>query len=109
MICVGIYAVPVSYTHLDVYKRQLLRRWKRDYAPKMPEEAWHPLFVEALQKQSHVEYLLDVLLSPDMEERLHRFRVFTLKARQNLSTYTAQYRLYKAAGYGLFLCFWVKK
>ena len=39
------------------------------YAPKMPEEAWHPLFVEALQKQSHVEYLLDVLLSPDMEER----------------------------------------
>ena len=33
------------------------------------EEAWHPLFVEALQKQSHVEYLLDVLLSPDMEER----------------------------------------
>ena len=21
----------------------LLRRWKRDYAPKMPEEAWHPL------------------------------------------------------------------
>ena len=42
----------------------LLRRWKRDYAPKMPEEAWHPLFVEALQKQSHVEYLLDVLLVP---------------------------------------------
>ena len=47
----------------------LLRRWKRDYAPKTPEEEWHPLFVEALQKQSHVEYLLDVLLSPDMEER----------------------------------------
>ena len=32
----------------------LLRRWKRDYAPKTPEEEWHPLFVEALQKQSHV-------------------------------------------------------
>ena len=31
--------------------------------------AFHPLFVEALQKQDHVEYLLDVLLSPDMEER----------------------------------------
>ena len=28
----------------------LLRRWKRDYAPKTPEEEWHPLFVEALQK-----------------------------------------------------------
>ena len=39
----------------------LLRRWKRDYAPKTPDEEWHPLFVEVLQKQSHVEYLLDVL------------------------------------------------
>ena len=47
----------------------LLRRWKRDYAPKTPEEAWHPLFVEALQRMSHVEYLLDVLLFSDMGER----------------------------------------
>ena len=47
----------------------LLRRWKRDYAPKGPEEEWNPLFVEALQKQDYVDYLLDVLLSPDMEER----------------------------------------
>ena len=54
----------------------LLRRWKRDYAPKMPEEAWHPLFVEALQKQSHVEYLLDVLLSPDKERLFQLHAVF---------------------------------
>ena len=27
------------------------------------------MFVEALQKQDYVEYLLDTLLSPDMEER----------------------------------------
>ena len=47
----------------------LLRRWKRDYAPKTPDEDFHPLFVEALQKQAYVDYLLDVLLSPDMEER----------------------------------------
>ena len=40
-----------------------------DYAPKTPDEEWHPLFVEALQKQSHVEYLLDVLLFSDMRER----------------------------------------
>ena len=46
----------------------LLRRWKRDYAPKTPDEEWHPLLVEALQKQSHVEYLLDVLLFSDMRE-----------------------------------------
>ena len=46
----------------------LLRRWKRDYAPKTPDEEWHPLFVEALQKQAHVEYLLDVLLFYDTKE-----------------------------------------
>ena len=46
----------------------LLRRWKRDYAPKTPDKEWHPLFVEALQKQAHVEYLLDVLLFGDTEE-----------------------------------------
>ena len=33
-----------------------------DYAPHSPEEAFHPRFVEALQKQDQVEYLLDVLL-----------------------------------------------
>ena len=49
--------------------RNLLRRWKQDYAPKTPDEDFHPLFVEALQKQDYVDYLLDVLLSPDMEER----------------------------------------
>ena len=49
--------------------RNRLGRWKRDYAPKTPEEEWHPLFVEALQKQSHVEYLLDVLLFSDIGER----------------------------------------
>ena len=49
--------------------RNLLCGWKRDYAPKSPDEDFHPLFVEALQKQDYVDYLLDVLLSPDMEER----------------------------------------
>lgn len=49
--------------------RNLLRRWKEGYAPKTPEDDWNPLFVEALQKQDYVDYLLDTLLSPDMEER----------------------------------------
>ena len=40
----------------------LLRVWRKEYAPHSPEEAFHPRFVEALQKQAHVEYLLDVLL-----------------------------------------------
>lgn len=32
---------------------------KRDYAPKIPDEEWHPLFVEALQKLAYQEYLLE--------------------------------------------------
>lgn len=47
----------------------LLRRWKREYAPRRPGEEWHPLFTEALSRENHVGYLLDVLLSPDIGER----------------------------------------
>lgn len=47
----------------------LLRRWERDYAPQTPEEAWNPLFTEALQNKTKTEYLLDILLFSDMEER----------------------------------------
>lgn len=32
---------------------------KRNYAPKTPDEEWHPLFIEALQKLAYQEYLLD--------------------------------------------------
>ena len=47
----------------------LLRRWQEEYAPKTPDEEWHPRFVEALQRISQVEYLLDELLTGDMQER----------------------------------------
>lgn len=47
----------------------LLRRWEKDYAPQTPEEAWNPLFTEALQNKTKTEYLLDVLLFSEMEER----------------------------------------
>ena len=33
---------------------------KRNYAPKTLDEEWHPLFVEALQKITCQEYLLDM-------------------------------------------------
>ena len=46
-----------------------LRTWKQQYAPKHPEDEWHPLFVEALQRESHIEYLLDVLLYGTAEEK----------------------------------------
>ena len=47
----------------------LLGQWKAEYAPEQEEGQWHPLFVEALQKQDYTGYLLDVLLSGTMEEK----------------------------------------
>ena len=47
----------------------LLRVWRKEYAPHSPEEIFHPRFVEALQKQDQVEYLLDVLLFGETEEK----------------------------------------
>lgn len=47
----------------------LLRRWRKEYAPHQPDEEWHPLFVEALQKESYIEYLLDTLLSGSVNDR----------------------------------------
>ena len=43
--------------------------WKEEYAPRQPDEAWNPRFTEALQNMSRVEYLMDVLLSGDIQER----------------------------------------
>ena len=42
----------------DEWKR--LDENKRNYAPKTPDEEWHPLFVEALKKLAYQEYLLDM-------------------------------------------------
>lgn len=47
----------------------LLKKWEIAYAPNMEDETWHPLFVEALQKKSHLEYLLDILVFGEIEEK----------------------------------------
>ena len=39
--------------------RSLLRDWEREYAPQSMDEEWHPLFCEALQRKTYVDYLLD--------------------------------------------------
>lgn len=46
-----------------------LRAWKQQYAPKPQDDEWHPLFVEALQRESYIEYLLDILLYGILEEK----------------------------------------
>ena len=47
----------------------LLRRWETQHAPHTPDDEWHPLFVEALQRMSYIEYLLDILIDGSLEER----------------------------------------
>ncbi len=72
----------------------LLREWKQQYAPKQPEEEWHPLFVEALQRESNIEYLLDVLLYGTPEEKkalVAEQRKEVMKLEQRIAGHTAEY------------------
>lgn len=65
-----------NYQHMERYcfrvllnYYRLLCQWKEEYAPQTPEDGYPPRFVEALQKLSLVEYLLDELLGGDMQAR----------------------------------------
>ena len=66
----------------------LLRHWERLYAPIPENKVWHPMFVEALQKKEHIEYLLDVLLYEPIEERAALIKDYgkeVIKLEQRLS------------------------
>ena len=66
----------------------LLWHWERTYAPKPEDKTWHPLFVEALEKKEHIEYLLDVLLYEPIEECAALIRDYgkeVIKLEQQLS------------------------
>ncbi|MFR1833723.1 MAG: CHC2 zinc finger domain-containing protein [Lachnospiraceae bacterium] len=56
------------YRVLCDYLRSLYE-WKERYAPKPEDTEWNPLFIEALQQTSYVEYVLDILLSGDAKEK----------------------------------------
>ena len=47
----------------------LLKKWEADNSPRTPEEEPHPRFVEAIQKKTYVEYLLDLFLFYCEEEQ----------------------------------------
>ena len=47
----------------------LLKKWEIDNFPRTPEEEPHPRFVEAIQKKTYVEYLLDLFLYESEEEQ----------------------------------------
>lgn len=44
-------------------------KWEIDNSPRTPEEEPHPRFVEAIQKKTYVEYLLDLFLYESEEEQ----------------------------------------
>ena len=56
----------------DVLLRYLrwLEFWKEFYKPESVETEWHPLFAEALQNESKISYLLDILMFGTSEEIL---------------------------------------
>ena len=47
----------------------MLKKWKKEYEPRSPDEEFHPHFVEALQEIDNVEYHLDTLLEGDETDR----------------------------------------
>jgi len=52
-----------------------LEQWKSDYAPQSPDEEFHPLFCEALQKMSYLKYLLDdIFLNGEQKDRIQYIR-----------------------------------
>ena len=62
----------------------LLKKWKVDYAPRIEDDDWHPLFVEAMEKYTLIEYKLDVLLSGSLEDRARLILDCQEEVRKNL-------------------------
>lgn len=54
------HRLPYCFRELTDYRNQLVMR-RELYAPKSPEEEWHPLFLDAIAQLELTEYQLDVL------------------------------------------------
>ena len=48
----------------------LLERWKVQYTPKTSEDVLDDRFVEACQMMDYVEYLTDLLIAAELEQRV---------------------------------------
>ena len=65
-----IFNHKVSYCYRElVHYRSLLVRWQQQYAPKSPDEEWHPLFIHAVHNLETIEQELDTLLSGSDHEK----------------------------------------
>lgn len=59
----------------------LLKQWETIYSPKTPDEELNPRFIEAIQKKTYVEYLLDFLLYESAEEQKRGLQRIPQKSR----------------------------
>lgn len=85
------YKVLCKYFHL-------LQKWEQQYAPQTPEDDLHPLFVEALQRKSYIEYLLDIFLygsSEEQKELIAEQRKEVMKLEQRIAEWTATGTLHR--------------
>ena len=48
----------------------LLEVWKQNYAPSNPDDSLDDRFVEACQMLDYVEYLADLLIAAELEQRV---------------------------------------
>lgn len=64
-------SIPLEKRATDILLEylQLLREWETRYAPATADSEWSPLFCEALMNKAKVEYLLDLLMFGDDEEK----------------------------------------
>lgn len=88
------YKVLCEYFHL-------LQKWEQQYAPQTPEDDLHPLFVEALQRKSYIEYLLDIFLCGSFGERkelVAEQRNEVMKLEQRIAEWTANGTLHRGTG-----------
>lgn len=88
------YKVLCEYFHL-------LQKWEQQYAPQTPEDDLHPLFVEALQRKSYTEYLLDSFLDGSPEERreiVAQQGKEVMKLEQRIAEWTAAGTLHRGTG-----------
>ena len=67
---------------------KLLQEWKLLYAPRTPEETWHPHFIEACDRLDYVEYLVDLLIMGDSYERTEVIEMMMTDSKlKKLQTY----------------------
>ena len=60
-----VHCLRVLYDYLH-----LLESWKVQYAPKTPADTLDDRFVEACQMLDYVEYLADLLIAAELEQRI---------------------------------------